>query len=175
MRLQAPRWRWRATAVAALLVAGCGDDSNYANAQRPPVPDRRHRVDLKTSVSVSPATFGAGPIRLIVTNQTGRSQQVTLETADDPGSATPASGRRPGPINPRETASLEGERQPGHLPRPRQGRRHPAAELVVGQERASAQNDLSAAVGRPRRAASPTCGRLCPPSGLDGRRADRAT
>ena len=77
---------WRRTAAAALGVvaaaaaaAGCGaGGSGHTNEPRPPVPIVVTASISNDRVSVSPRMFGAGPISLVVTNQTRASQQVTL-------------------------------------------------------------------------------------------------
>jgi hypothetical protein len=66
---------------AAVVLAGCGADTSYHNKLRPPEPINVTANVSDKRVSVSPTGFGAGPIVLIVTNQTARQQDVTLETS----------------------------------------------------------------------------------------------
>ena len=127
-----------ATVVA---VAGCGTSTDYKNAPRPPalivltasIDDQR--------VSVSPRTFGAGPISLIVTNQTNTAQRVTLESAEKAGSG-PGLRQETAPISPRDTATLKADVKPGRYTVHVRADGIAAARLRVGPERASAQNDL---------------------------------
>jgi hypothetical protein len=125
-------------AVAALTVAGCGGGTNYKNEPRPPAPIVISASISKNQVSVSPRRFGAGPITLIVTNQTGASQQLTLEIN------TGAAGfkGRTGPINPRDTGQLKADLNQGTYSVHVDGGSIRAARLTVGKERPSAQNDL---------------------------------
>jgi hypothetical protein len=130
-----------ATAIAVPLIAGCGDDSTHANKDRPPSPIVISASIFKDKVSVSPTSFGAGPINLVVTNQTDRSQQIMLESADEPG-AEPGIRQETGPINPRDTASLAANVREGSYVVHVKGSDIAAAELEVGEERESAQQDL---------------------------------
>jgi hypothetical protein len=127
--------------AAVVAVVGCGTSTDYRNDPRPPalivltgsVDDRR--------VSVSPRAFGAGPISLIVTNQTNTAQSVTLESADKAGSG-PGLRQETAPISPRDTATLKATVKPGRYTVHVRGDGIAAARLLVGRERASAQNDL---------------------------------
>ena len=58
-------------ALATAFVAGCGSDTSYRNEPRPASPIVVTASINKDAVAVSPRRFGAGPITLIVTNQTG--------------------------------------------------------------------------------------------------------
>lgn len=137
------RMRRTATALAAtvlLTAAGCGDDEDYANEERPPAPIVVTAAITPSGVAVSPEKFGAGPINLIVTNQTETSQQVTLETRDT--SSGPGITQRTGPINPRDTATLKADVPSGSYRVSVGAGSIDAATLEVGAERPSAQNEL---------------------------------
>lgn len=144
--LRAPRLHaapGAATAVAALVVvSGCGGGSTDRNGLRPPAPIVVTASINKSRVAVSPASFGAGPIRLIVVNQTDRSQQITLETADQPGSGQAGIRQQTGPINPRDTASLSADVGRGSYSVRVAGKGIRAATLAVGRKRRSSQQDL---------------------------------
>ena len=95
------------------------------------------------SVEVSPRKFGAGPITLVISNQSTASQQVTLETEDEPGGKSPGEKAiETGPINPRETASVKGDLKQGTYTLHVGGDGVRAAKVVVGKQRPSSQNDL---------------------------------
>ncbi len=128
--------------LLAVAATGCGTaDTSYKNRDRPPAPIIVTASINKQSVSVSPSRFGAGPIKLIIANQTAASQTATLETKDS-SSKTCRLSQDTGPINPRDTASLQTDacegtyavRVAGHAIKP--------AEVEVGTRRPSAQNDL---------------------------------
>ena len=128
--------------IAVVVIAGCGDDSDYKNTDRPPAPILVTAHIGKGKVSVSPSTFGAGPINVVITNQTDRSQQITLESADDPGSTTIGTKQETGPINPQDTANLSANVKQGTYRLHVRGDDIRAASLDVGAERESSQQDL---------------------------------
>jgi hypothetical protein len=134
---------WAPVAVAgALALGGCGSSSaDYKNDPRPAGPIVITGYIDDQRVSVSPRSLGAGPISLIVTNQTGASQRVTLESADAAG-AGPGLKQVTAPISPRDTATLKANVRPGRYTVHVAGGAIRAARLQVGPERASAQNDL---------------------------------
>jgi hypothetical protein len=131
-----------AAIAAAVVLGACGEDADVATRERPPAPIVVTANVAKDKVSVSPARFGAGPISLIVTNQTDRSQQVTLETVIEPGAGTSGIRQNTGPINPRDTAQLDADVPQGTYAvrvgiegvRP--------ATIDVGEARPSAQQNL---------------------------------
>jgi hypothetical protein len=129
-------------AIAAVAVGACGSDSDYKNTDRPAAPIVITAFIAKDKVSVSPTKFGAGPIQLKVVNSTDRSQSVTLETADEPGS--PAAGVRQvtGPINPNDNATLSANVREGTYSVHVSGDDIRAATLDVGQPRPTSQQDL---------------------------------
>jgi hypothetical protein len=128
--------------AAGMALAGCGSTSaDYKNEPRPPAPIVLTGYVDDQRVSVSPRTLGAGPISLIVTNQTGTAQRVTLESAGATGSG-PGLRQITAPISPRDTATLKADVQPGRYRVHVGGDAIRAARLQVGPERASAQNDL---------------------------------
>ncbi|MCW3003992.1 MAG: hypothetical protein JWQ20_3290 [Conexibacter sp.] len=130
--------------VAVLAVAACGgSDRKYKNAQRPPAPIVISAAIDDQQVSLSPKRFGAGPITLVISNQSNATQQVTLETVDSPDTTGPGeTAVHTGPINPRETASVKAVVKPGAYElHTGAGDVHPA-KITVGPQRPSAQNDL---------------------------------
>ena len=126
---------------AVALAAGCGEDDDYENEPRPPAPIVVSAAITQDGVSVSPRTFGAGPITLIVTNQTENAQEVTLET-DEIGGDSPGIEQETGPISPGDTASLKADLREGTYRVGVDGRGISAAALDVGEPRESAQNQL---------------------------------
>jgi hypothetical protein len=125
-------------AFAAVMVAGCGGGTDYKNQPRPAAPIVVTASIAKDAVSVSPRKFGAGPITLIVTNQTGASQQLTVEI----NSGAAGFKGRTGPINPRDTGQLKADLARGTYSVHVDGNSIRAAKLTVGAKRPSAQNDL---------------------------------
>ena len=132
-------------AISLVLVAvatGCGsDDSEYANADRPPAPITISIAIVGDRVTISPDRVGAGPVVLLIANESGRSHDVTL-AASGAGRSCVADEASSGPINPEGAARItlplvEGTCEVGVA----DGTLDPA-RLVVGPERESAQQDL---------------------------------
>jgi hypothetical protein len=126
---------------AVALIAGCGEEDDYENQARPPAPIVVSAAINDERVSVSPRNFGAGPITLIVTNQTQSAQELTLETQEIGGSE-PGIEQQTGPINPGDTASLKANLREGSYRVAVNGRGIAEAALDVGEPRESAQNEL---------------------------------
>jgi hypothetical protein len=127
------------TAVVAVCTLGACGQEKYRNTHpRPPTPITISAYVSPTRVSVSPASFGAGPITLLVTNQSQTSQEVTFET----GSAGSSVTQTTGPINPGDTGEIKlFVRQGEYRLRASSGAISPAT-LMVGGERPSAQNEV---------------------------------
>jgi hypothetical protein len=127
--------------AAAIVLAGCGATADSRTDPRPPAPIVLTASISDQRVSVSPRRFGAGPISLIVTNQTETAQRVTLESVDAAGQG-PGLKQETAPISPRDTATLKADVDPGRYSVHVAGDAIAAAALRVGPERKSAQNDL---------------------------------
>jgi len=127
--------------VAALVLSGCGATADSRTDPRPPAPIVLTASISDQAVSVSPRAFGAGPISLIVTNQTKSAQRLTLESLQQAGQG-PGIKQETAPISPRDTATLKATVDPGRYSVHVSGDAIAAAKLRVGPERPSAQNDL---------------------------------
>jgi hypothetical protein len=123
-------------ALAVASLTACGAGKPYANNPRPPAPIVVTANISPTGVSVSPSSFGSGPIELIVANLTSSSQQLTLEGTDT------TLRQQTGPINPQDTASLKANVPTGTYSVRVEDRGIRAARLQVGPSRPSAQNQL---------------------------------
>ena len=126
---------------AVALIAACGEEDDYENRERPPSPIVVSASINEERVSVSPRTFGAGPITLIVTNQTQNAQELLLET-DEIGGSAPGIEQQTGPISPGDTASLKANLREGTYRVAVNGRGIAEASLDVGEARPSAQDEL---------------------------------
>ena len=133
----------RCALAAAALIAlpACGEDEDHANRLRPPASISVTAAIIDGRINVSPESFGAGPIRLIVTNQTGTEQAVTLET-DEVGGSGGGIRRSTGPIGPSSTATLEVDVREGDYAISAGDDGIEPASLKVGAPRKSAQDDL---------------------------------
>jgi hypothetical protein len=135
---------WRPTfgvataVVGAVAFAGCGQQQHYAKSPRPPAPITIAAYISPTRVSVSPSSSGAGPINVLVTNQSSTSQEVTFETGGSGSSVTQSTG----PINPGDTGEIKlFVRQGEYRLRASSGAIVPAT-MTVGGQRPSAQNQV---------------------------------
>jgi len=70
----------RLVLIGVLVVAGCGGSEQRENELRPPVPVVMTAAIQDDVVRVSPLSVGAGPITLVVSNQTDEPQTVSFET-----------------------------------------------------------------------------------------------
>jgi hypothetical protein len=128
---------WGAGGVMALAAVGCGSSGTYKNLPRPPAPINVSAEIGRNGVSVSPNRFGAGPIDLTITNQTGRTQRLVLVTNEGAGLRAITA-----PIAPRDTADLKANLFSASYAVVVSGGGLRAAVLHVGRKRPSAQNQL---------------------------------
>jgi hypothetical protein len=129
------RWVLAVLGPAALF-AGCGEE-RHANDYRPPEPITITALIDGKHVRVSPAKFGAGPIMLLVSNQSGRAQKLTFETAS---SGTGIRSSADVPLD--GTAQLQVSPKRGDYQLSVRARGVKPAAVHVGAPRASSQNDL---------------------------------
>jgi hypothetical protein len=136
------RHRFAVAALGAVaLAAGCGEEDDYENELRPPSPIVVSASIGEDRVSVSPRRFGAGPVTLIVTNQTESAQELRLET-DEIAGGQAGIEQETGPISPGDTASLKADLRKGTYKVGVDGRGIDEAALDVGDPRKSAQDEL---------------------------------
>jgi hypothetical protein len=125
--------------AGALLVGGCGGGNEFKNKPRPPTPVQLTGVVTDKAVTVSPDRVGAGPVILIVSNQTQQAHTITL----DGGGTTDTVG----PVQPLDTAKLQQTLKQGTYtvkagsPAAATREIRPAT-LTVGPPRASSSNQL---------------------------------
>jgi hypothetical protein len=130
-----------AVLVMAAIVGGCGAKADYANKPRPPAPITVTAAIDKTRVRVSQPKFGGGPVVILISNQSGDSQKVTLES-DELGAAHGGIKRSIGPIQARSTGQLKVNAEEGTYTLSASGANVAPATLTVGPQRRSSQNDL---------------------------------
>ena len=137
--MRALRCAFALAAVAAL--PGCGEDDDRVNRERPAAAINVTAAIIDGRIVVSPDTFGAGPIRLIVTNQTDSEQAVTLET-EEVGGSSGGITQTSDPIGPASTTTLEADvREGDYAIHTADGDIRPAS-VKVGAPRRSAQDEL---------------------------------
>jgi hypothetical protein len=128
--------------AGAMVIGGCGDDNDYKNKPRPPSPINVTAFVGAKRVSVSPNAFGAGPIVVIVTNQSNSSQDVTFQTQAAGSGGKGELTQSTGPINPGDSGQIKLDVVEGkYLVRTGDDTVRPAI-VAVGPKRASAQNTL---------------------------------
>lgn len=94
--------------AGVLVVTGCGSGKTFANRPRPAVPINLTVYINDARVSVSPASFGAGPVRFIVANGASHAESLQIQSA----SGTTALADT-GPISPQATAQVRVDVTPG--------------------------------------------------------------
>ncbi len=85
--------------LAAMAIAGCGADDEARSQQRPAVPVNISVQIGAEGVTASPDEVGAGPVTLLVSNQSGAGQTLTVDG--------PRLRRSVGPIPPDDTATVK--------------------------------------------------------------------
>ena len=124
-----------ALVVLMLAIAGCGGDDEARSEQRPPVPINVSVVIGGEQITVSPAKFGAGPVTLLVANESGAAQSLTIDG--------PRLRRSVGPIPPDDTATVKLTMGTGdYTISAEESAGLATATVTVGPPRPSAQNDL---------------------------------
>ncbi len=125
--------------IGVLALAGCGSKgATFANDPRPPAPINVTAAISDGRVAVSPARIGAGPVILVVSNQSTSSQELSVSSTDGGASDAPT---KSGPVNPQGTAQVQVDLKPGSYSIDG-GRGTRPAILTVGAQRGSAQNQL---------------------------------
>lgn len=123
--------------VVAFAAGGCGSSGDYENKLRPPSPIVVTAFISDSGVSVSPDKFGAGPVNLVITNQSDAAQQVTFQSASGSGFRQQA-----GPIQPMDTATLRANIPEGRAVVKVDTSSIKSASITVSGERETAQNQL---------------------------------
>ena len=122
-------------AVLLLAVSGCGGDDEARSQERPPVPINVSVLIGQDKITASPAEFGAGPVTLLIANQSGAAQTLTVDG--------PRLTRTAGPIPPGDTATVKVTLGTGEFTvSPEESANLDPATLTVGPPRDTAQNEL---------------------------------
>jgi hypothetical protein len=138
----------RRRVLAALALAGtagvaaCGGGGPRVNRNRPASPVTVTGAIHPHRLQVSPARVGAGLVTLVISNQTGRRQTVTMETSNPPGSDTVGHKASTPPIPPQATGRLTIDARRGDYMVHVGDRTVAVAHVTVGKRRRSAQDDL---------------------------------
>ena len=120
-------------ALAAVLVVGCGGGKDFADKPRPAAPVQLNGVITDTGLTLSPNKVGAGPVEILVSNQTQQSHTLELDGAN----IAPVHSD---PISPSDTGRIERTLNPG-VYTVKAGSVHAVpreirpAQLVIGKQR----------------------------------------
>jgi hypothetical protein len=129
----------RLVLIGVLLLAGCGGSGQRDNELRPPVPVVMTAAIQDDVVRVSPRSVGAGPITLVVANQTDAPQTVRFET-DELGSERGGNRASSPEIAPRGTGRLTIDAREGTYAVRVSDEAIRAAQVEIGPERESGQD-----------------------------------
>jgi hypothetical protein len=133
----------RALILAAALCCGtsaCGGGADYANKDRPASPINVAAAISTKKISISPKTFGAGQVVLIVSNQTAAARTLTFQTQELAGSK-PGMKATSDKIAPQGTGTMQVNVREGSY-EISAGSDVAPARVKVGKPRKSAQNEL---------------------------------
>lgn len=121
-------------AAAAALVAGCGAQGR-TNKDRPPPVIELNAVVSPAQVKLSPVKVGGGPLVIVISNQTQSAQSVRM--------VGDRISQRIARVDPGDTTRYKADLAPGtYTLAAGGGSVIRAAELEVGPERDTAQNDV---------------------------------
>ena len=129
---------WVGLAIAAAIVAGCGEE-DFKNEARAPVREALTGVIQADKVTVSPAKLGAGPVEITISNQTKADHTVTLEGE--------SIVEREGPVEPGDTVTIQKTLAQGSYEVKAGSEKAVRTEirpaiLKIGKERENSNNDL---------------------------------
>jgi hypothetical protein len=127
-------------ALAAGLLAGCGGGKDFADKPRPAAPLYLTGVITSSGVTVSPNRVGAGPVVILVSNQTQAAHTLTLDGAN----ITPVQS---GSVGPADTGRIQTTLQPGTYTVKAGSlqavkRELQPAHLVIGKQRPDSNNQV---------------------------------
>jgi len=127
-------------ALGAGLLAGCGGGKDFADKPRPAAPLVLTGAITSKGVDVSPNRVGAGPVVILVSNQTQAAHTLTL----DGGSIEPV---RTNVIGPTDTGTIQTTLAPGTYTVKAGStkavtRELPPAHLVIGKQRADSNGQV---------------------------------
>jgi hypothetical protein len=128
-----------AVGLAAAIAAGCGED-DFENEPRPPVTMELSGVIQEDKLTISPSrNIGAGPFKILISNQTDVEHTITLEG----GSIT----EKVGPVPPRGVERIQRTLPPGSYEVSAGSARAVRQEiqpavLDIGEERENSNSEL---------------------------------
>jgi len=142
-------WRIGIMGACAIVVSACGTvGGSSPSAARPPAPINLTVYVNDARVSVSPESFGAGPVVFVVTNQSNRAEALAISRA---GQNQPLASTAP--INPQGTTQVAVDFRPGDYTvatashgasdaQLSQGSSIRSAQIHIGHQRADSSSQL---------------------------------
>lgn len=124
---------------AAMGLVACGEDEDFANEPRPPVPITVTALVDEDRISVSPAQVGGGVVRFIIANQSDEPQEVSVR-ADDEEDAPVTQVTQPIAVG--GTGELKLDLEPGVYQLETDGNDIEPGTLEVGPRRPEGQDQL---------------------------------
>lgn len=118
----------------AVAASGCSTEEEYENKPKPPRVFSVSTLITQTEIAVSPMEFGAGPTRFTTGNKSDVKQTITFE------------GERVSraiELGPSETITFKVTTYPGPFTIDSSATTAEPAELYIGPERPTAQNDIN--------------------------------
>ncbi|MEI7626245.1 MAG: hypothetical protein WCK06_08880 [Actinomycetota bacterium] len=125
--------------LVLVAVTGCAGDK-YNNDNRPPAPITLSAAISDSQIILNPSEIGAGPIVLIITNQSHASQVITLESQSS--TSAPGTTQSTAAVKPTNTGQIQVNAQTGRYTLHVADQAIAPATLVVGAQRKSSQNEL---------------------------------
>jgi hypothetical protein len=127
--------------AGAMALGGCGGSDHFANRPPPPAPITITAAIDHNRVRVSPSSFGAGGVTVLISNQSGAAQTLTFET-NEIGGSEGGIRKSVGPVADGDTAQLQVDpRQGTYQLSAKDGSIRPAA-IHVGPRRPSNRDNL---------------------------------
>ena len=134
-----PVRRVASLALVVAAAAGCGGESRRENRDRPPPLVVMTAAIQEDTIRVTPRTVGAGPIELVVSNQSGEARTVTFET-DELGGRLAGTTASSSEIPPSGTGRLRIDAREGTYAIRVDDEAVRAARVKIGPPRESGQN-----------------------------------
>jgi hypothetical protein len=127
--------------VGATALAGCGESDHFANRPPPPEPITITAAIDHNRIRVSPPSFGAGGVTVLISNQSGAAQTLTFET-NEVGGSQGGIRKSVGPVADGGTAELQVDPRQGTYQLSTKDHAIRPAAIHVGKRRPANRDNL---------------------------------